>query len=295
MKRWALFLIFALLMTLCACSDDAHTGTYCGVYVEAEGSVYRMEDFFNGENYLRLENDGVAKLHVSEKTYELEWENEDGMLTFTQAGDDFYGQLSGGVIRMDYMGWGMVLTFALEGASVPETTLADPQAWAGRVVEIQEFWNGDWYGYLHITEASGAYTKRVGERTDAAAHIALGEDARGSIVIWDAEHPRSAPLGECVLRVDDAGGTMGIAMSGQGSFMGSAVNAGDWLIDPSAYSYENTVEITGYYADETGDFFYTLYLHPWGEAWRESELPPSYEWYLQAVKNGEALPDALPS
>ncbi len=294
MKKYVCLLVLILLTALCACSDEPHTGTYYGVYVEAEGEVYRMEDFYNGENYLRLENDGVAKLHLNEKTYELQWELSDGVLTFTQAGDDFYGQLNDGVIRMDYMGWGLGLTFALEGAKVPETTVSDPQDWAQRVAEMQAFWNGDWYGYLQITEASGAYMKRVGQRTDAAAHIEIGDDARGSIVIWDTAHPRSAPLGDCILRVDDAGGTMGIALSGQGSFMGADVNAGDWLIDPSAYPYENTVEITGYFADETGDLFYTLYLHPWGTQWQETELPPSYAWYLQAIENGAPLPDALP-
>ena len=294
MKKCIVLLVLAMLLLLCACSDDAHVGTYHGVYVEAEGEVYRMEDYFNGENYLRLENGGEAKLHVNEKTHELQWQCEDGVLTFTQAGDNFYGQLADGVIRMDYMGWGMVLTFALEGAKVPETTMSNPQEWAQRVVEMQAFWNGDWYGYLQITEASGAYTKRLGQRTDAAAHIELGDDARGNIVIWDAEHPRGNPMGDCVLRVDDAGGVMGIAMSGQGSFLNMPVYAGDWLIDPTMYEYENTVEITGYCADETGDFFYTLYLHPWGAEWQENELPPSYEWYLQAVKNGEALPDELP-
>ena len=295
MKKCVVLLVLVMLVMLCACADEPHTGTYYGVYVEADGGVYRMEDFFNGENYLRLENDGVAKLHVNEKSYELEWKNDSGMLTFTQAGDDFYGQLSEGVIRMDYMGWGMVLTFALEGAKIPETSVTNPQQWEERVAEMQGFWNGDWYGYLSITEGSGAYAARIGTCTDAAAHIELGEDARGNIVIWDAEHPRSTPMGECILRVDDAGGTMGIAMSGQGSFLGASVNAGDWLIDPSMYAYDNTVEITGYCADETGDFFYTLYLHPWGQTWQESERPPSYEWYLQAVQNGAALPDELPS
>lgn len=294
MKKCAVLCLLILLAALWACADDAHTGTYYGVYVEAEGEVYRMEDFYNGENYLRLENDGAAKLHLNGKTHALAWKNEDGLLTFTQAGDDFYGQLSNGVIRMDYMGWGLVMTFALEDATVPETTVKDPQAQAQRVAEIQEFWNGDWYGYLCITEASGAYSDRIGQRTDAAANISLGEDARGSIVIWDTAHPRSAPLGDCVLRVDDAGGPMGIAMSGQGSFMGAPVYTGDWLIDPSMYEYDNTVEITGYFADEAGDLFYTLYLHPWGAEWQETELPPSYEWYLQTVKNGEALPDVLP-
>ena len=293
-KYFAFFVCLLLLMGLCACAEDAHVGTYYGVYVEAEGEVYRMEDYFNGKNYLRLENGGEAKLHLNEKTSELEWKNEDGVLTFTQAGDDFYGQISDGVIQMDYMGWGLRLTFALEGAKVPETTVLDAQARQERVAEMLEFWNGDWYGYFQITEANGAYISRIGERTDAAANIALGDDARGNIVIWDAKHPRSAPLGECVLRVDDTGGEMGIAMSGQGSFFGAPVLAGDWLLDPSMSAYEDTAEISGYYADESGDFFYTIYLHPWGQTWQEIELPPSYEWYLQAVQNGEALPDELP-
>jgi hypothetical protein len=84
-------------------------------------------------------------------------------------------------------------------------------------------------------------------------------------------------------------------MSGQGSFMGQPVLAGDWLIDPSMGAYDNLLEISGYYKDEKGDFFYVLYLRPWGQGWEDvleaadpntmpNELPQYYDLYLEALK-----------
>jgi len=111
------------------------------------------------------------------------------------------------------------------------------------------------------------------------------------------EHPYNTPLAEGILRVDPETGMekVGIAMSGQGTFMGQPVESGDWLIDPSTAAYENLLEIYGYYSDGKGDFFYTLYLRPWGQGWEDvleaadptkapAELPLYYSLYLEALK-----------
>ena len=310
MKRYVTWLlIFGLLCGLWGCKSDPGAGIYHGVYVQADDGVYLMEDYFNGENYLELEGDGDGLLHIHNTEHELSWKRDGEVLHFTEAGDSFEGRLSDGVIVMDYMNWGMVLTFAKEGASVPETTLGaedDPAVWVETVAKMQEFWNGDWYGWWYISEGMGDYEASTGSWWDCAATIEIGSDARGSIVIWDEEHPKSAPLAESVLRIhEEGGGAMGIAMSGQGSFMGKPVLAGDWLIDPSVAPYENLVEINGYYDGGSGDgFFYVLYLRPWGQLWddvREANnpnilpdvLPKHYEWYINALENNESLPETI--
>ena len=126
----------------------------------------------------------------------------------------------------------------------------------------------------------------------------MDEEARGTFLLWDMEHPYSDPLGEVILRVDPNVGEdyAGIAMSGQGTFMGQPVLAGDWLIDPSTAAYDNLLEIYGYYSDEKGDFFYSVFLRPWGQGWEDvveaddptkspAELPVYYELYLEALLN----------
>ncbi len=310
MKRtvaWVLF--FALLCGLWGCKSDPNVGTYYGVYVQAEDGVFPMEDYFNGENYLELEGDGEATLYIHNTEHELSWKREGEVLYFSEAGDAFEGRLSEGVIVMDYLGWGMVLTFAKEGATVPATTLGaenDPAAWADTVAKMQEFWNGDWYGWWYISEGMGDYADSTGSWWDCAAAIEIGSDARGTIVVWDEEHSKTEPLAESVLRIhEEGGGAMGIAMSGQGSVMGGPVYAGDWLIDPSVAPYENLVEINGYYDGGDGDgFFYVLYLRPWGQLWDDVKeandpnvlpdvLPKHYDWYVAALGNGEAMPETI--
>lgn len=298
MKKWiATVLLLCLVCTLCACGQSEYFGKYPGYYVKVDGSVYLMEDYFNGENYLELKGRGKAILMVNERAHELKWKESDGELTFTEAGDSFYGYISDGVIILDYMGWGMEMTFAMDGAKVPETTMEDPQAYAEAVNAVIPYWNGDWYGWWYITEATGAYAGEQMEMRDLAGRIELGDDARGTFLLWDMEHQYTDPLAEVILRIDPAAGgeNIGIGMSGQGTFMGQPVMTGDWLIDPSTAAYENLLEIYGYYSDEEGDFFYTIYLRPWGQSWEDVleandptknpvELPMYYELYLEALR-----------
>lgn len=298
-KGIAFFTMFILLCGLWGCGQKEHLGVYKGVYVEAEGRVYLMEDYFNGDNYLELQKRGKALMMTGTTEHTLTWKEDQGEITFTESGDPFYGYISDGVIVLDYMGWGMKLTFAMEGAEVPETTVEDPVAYEEAVNAVIPYWNGDWYGWWYISEGTGAYAGEQMKIRDVAARIQLDHTARGPIRIWDMEHPYDKPLGEGILRVDPAVGmeNVGIAMSGQGTFMGQPVLSGDWLIDPSTAAYDNLLEIYGYYKDDKGDFFYTLYLRPWGQSWEDvlqaqdpskapSELPVYYDLYLEALKTG---------
>ncbi len=297
-KGIVLFIILTFLCSLYGCGQSEYVGIYQGIYVEADGRVYPMEDYFNGENYLELKPRGKALMMTGTTEHDLTWKVKEGEITFTESGDPFYGNIvEDGVITLDYMGWGMELTFAMEGAPIPETTVEDPVAYEEAVNAVRPYWNGDWYGWWYISQASGDYVDEQMQIRDCAARIELDDSARGPIKIWDLEHPYDNPLAEGILRVDPTVGmeNVGIAMSGQGTFMGQPVLSGDWLIDPSTAAYENLLEIYGYYTDEKGDFFYTLYLRPWGQGWEDvleavdpskspAELPMYYSLYLEALK-----------
>ncbi len=297
MKKWiAACLLFAMMCSLCACNGGEYLGKYPGYYVETEGKVYPMEDYFNGESYLQLKRFGKAVLMVNNSAHKLKWSEEEGELTFGEGEEAFYGYINNGVVVMDYMGFGMNLTFVMDGAKVPETTMEDPEAYAEAVEAVLPYWNGDWYGWWYISDGSGAYVG-VQEKIDLAGRIQLGDDARGSLVLWDMDHPYTDPLAEVVLRVDPTVGDtgIGIGMSGQGTFMGQPVLSGDWLIDPATAAYDNLLEIYGYYSDDKGYFFYTIYLRPWGQGWEDVMenddpnlgpvgAPVYYDLYLEALK-----------
>ncbi len=295
-KGIVLMTLLALLWGLWGCGQEEYVGMYQGVYVETDGKVYPIEDYFNGENYLELKPRGKAFMMTGTTAHELTWEVREGEITFEEDGDPFYGYIRDGVISFDYMGWGVEITFAMEGAQVPETTVEDPAAYEAAVNAVRPYWNGDWYGWWYISQATGAYVDKQMQINDCAARIELDDTARGPIKIWDLEHPYDTPLAEGILRVDPENGmeNVGIAMSGQGTFLGQPVLSGDWLIDPSTADYENLLEIYGYYSDDKGDFFYTLYLRPWGQGWEDvleaadpskapAELPIYYSLYLEAL------------
>lgn len=310
MKRGVIWLLLCgLLCGLWGCKKDPAKGIYYGVYVQTSDGMYLMEDYFNGENYLELEGGGDAVLNIHNTEHELSWKRDGDVLYFTESGDAFEGSLNNGVIVLDYLNWGMVLTFVKDGATVPTLTQdrEDSAEWAETVTLMQEFWNGEWYGWWYISDGMGDYAASTGSWWDCAAVIEIGDDARGSITVWDETHPKTEPLSECVLRIYEEGsmGTMGIAMSGQGSFMGEPVYAGDWLIDPSIAPYEDLLEINGYFDGGKGDgFFYTLFLRPWGQSWEDvaqaknpnvlpDVLPKHYDWYMGALEKGESLPDRI--
>ena len=278
-------LILSLLLSLCACGSRAYVGLYQGIYAEAEGEVYLMEDYFNGENYLELKKNGKAELILNDSLHKLKWKENEGEITFSESGDEFYGYLGDGVIQLDYMGWGLKLTFAQEGAQIPETTVLDPEAQAEALAAVSEYWNGDWYGWWEITDGNGAYGLDIGLKADLWGKIDL-IDGRGDLQVGQIGVDE-APMAECVLRVDPDNGEagVGVAMSGRGHFMGMEIQSGDWLIDPSFSAYEEYVEISGYYADENGDFFYVLHLRPWGRTWED----------VQEAVGADAVPNGLPS
>ncbi len=303
-QRIALFLTLILLCSLWGCGQSEYVGIYHGIYVQADGRAYPMEDYFNGDNYLELRTRGKAVMMTGTTEHELTWKVDDGEILFQEDGDPFYGSINNGIIVLDYMGWGMEMTFAMEGAQIPETTVKDPVAYEEAVASVKPYWQGDWYGWWYISQASGEYVNEQMQIRDCAARIELDDSARGPIRIWDMEHPYDAPLAEGILRVDPMVGmeNVGIAMSGQGTFMGQPVESGDWLIDPSTAAYENLLEIYGYYKDDKGDFFYTLYLRPWGQGWEDvleaadptkapAELPVYYSLYLEALKTDTSPED----
>ena len=233
-------------------------GLYQGVYVRAEGRDHRMEDYFSGDSFLELLSKGKARLVLGNNTHELTWKEEEGTMTFTQGEDSFLGTFHEGIIVMDYMGWGLELTFVIEGAELP-STLSPVELDPEELTAALDFWNGAWTGDWTVTEASGDYSSQGGQKLPVSASIRLEQDARGTLEIWETDS--GEPLAECILRVDLSEGEHGIALSGQGSFRGSPVSSGDWLIDPATSRVPGELEIYGYYTDETGDYFYTVRLN----------------------------------
>ena len=181
-----------------------------------------------------------------------------------------------------------------------DTTLPAPTGDA-----LLDWWNGAWYGWWTMTGCSGAYESMAGKWWDACAVIDIGSDYTGTVTIWDEEYSRANPMSEASVTLNSAGvGEHGTVMSESGYFTNLPLEHADWIIDPAINGrfpdVENMICIEGWYEDGDDEFYYEVYLRPWGQLWDDfaadypDDIPYYYDdWYLPLVESGSSMPDVV--
>ena len=181
-----------------------------------------------------------------------------------------------------------------------DTTLPAPTGDA-----LLDWWNGAWYGWWTMTGCSGAYESMSGQWWDACAVIDIGSDYTGSVTIWDEDYSRADPMLQASVTLNSAGvGEHGTVMSESGYFTNLPLEHADWIVDPAINSrfpdVENMICIEGWYEDGEDEFYYEVYLRPWGQLWDDfaadypDDVPYYYDdWYLPLVEAGSAMPDVV--
>ena len=170
---------------------------------------------------------------------------------------------------------------------------------------LLDWWNGAWYGWWTMTGCSGAYESMAGQWWDACAVIDIGLDYTGTVTIWDEDYSRADPITQASVTLNSAGaGEHGTVMSESGYFTNLPLEHADWIIDPAINSrfpdVENMICIEGWYEDGEDEFYYEVYLRPWGQLWDDfaadypDDIPYYYDdWYLPLVESGSAMPDVV--
>ena len=181
-----------------------------------------------------------------------------------------------------------------------DTTLPAPTGDA-----LLDWWNGAWYGWWTMTGCSGAYESMAGKWWDACAVIDIGSDYTGTVTIWDEDYSRADPMSQVSVTLNSAGvGEHGTVMSESGYFTNLPLEHADWIIDPAINSrfpdVENMICIEGWYEDGDDEFYYEVYLRPWGQLWDDfaadypDDIPYYYDdWYLPLVESGSSMPDVV--
>ena len=181
-----------------------------------------------------------------------------------------------------------------------DTTLPAPTGDA-----LLDWWNGAWYGWWTMTGCSGAYESMSGQWWDACAVIDIGSDYTGTVTIWDEDYSRADPMLQASVTLNSAGvGEHGTVMSESGYFTNLPVEHADWIIDPAINGrfpdVENMICIEGWYEDGDDEFYYEVYLRPWGQLWDDfaadypDDIPYYYDdWYLPLVESGSSMPDVV--
>ena len=170
---------------------------------------------------------------------------------------------------------------------------------------LLDWWNGAWYGWGTMTGCSGAYESMAGQWWDACAVIDIGMAYTGTVTIWDEDYSRADPMSQATVTLNSAGvGEHGTVMSESGYFTNLPLEHADWIVDPAINSrfpdVENMICIEGWYEDGEDEFYYEVYLRPWGQLWDDfaadypDDVPYYYDdWYLPLVEAGSAMPDVV--
>ncbi|MDL2259089.1 DUF5640 domain-containing protein [Eubacteriales bacterium OttesenSCG-928-K08] len=235
--------------------------------------------------YLLLNEDGTALISTDSQT-EATW--IPGKLQYKEGGEDVVSlyTLEKDLLSIELGDEELKLVFKRsEGAPPAKAPVATVDA--GNLNALQQWWNGEWYGYIYLPTADGVWEELEDGYWDCFATISSDASGLGRIYLWDD----GGVLGDVSVQITEYGvGSAGVAMSEHGYFNAEEIGHADWIIDPgtNTQSYEHLIIIDGTFEDSRGSdyggFMYEIWLRPWGMRWddvaAEDQPPGYYDWYL---------------
>lgn len=176
--------------------------------------------------------------------------------------------------------------------------------------DIQKYWNGDWYGYMRIADATGAYEGNKTTSWDACAVIDLDENGDGTITIWYAAgdgkgngNSYASPIAFGDINVDmlNGEGEHGTGISRSAWVFADNENGKveeyGWIMDPSYDpNFPDMMYFGSQYKDDNGTMDVEFILRPWGNPWSEITehldyvMHSFYNWYEPTIQAGKAMP-----
>ncbi|MGM9615480.1 MAG: zinc-ribbon domain-containing protein [Oscillospiraceae bacterium] len=174
----------------------------------------------------------------------------------------------------------------------PEQPGVVPPEEASEPTAVQEFWDGDWYGWWGVYDCTGEYTDAEGMWWDCCARIETEADLTGTIRLWDEDTSDENPLMLAeisILELDDL--ASGVAFSTSGQFLDMDLSDSGCALTNDT-DFDRAIDILGEYEDDEGGFSYVFFMLPWGADWSEVEetdetlMPYYYDWYLEQMEAG---------
>lgn len=191
---------------------------------------------------------------------------------------------------------------SLEYICVPKDTLSIDSV-------KTDFWDGDWYGWYVIKNATGEYADWVADWDDVYAQFFMTMHGTGYLRVWDTTTAKNDLMMEVGLSLGEGTTQYGAVVCEEGYIWDDSFESGEWTIDvgDSAVSqYENMICLKLHYvdpADSQSTIDYEFYLRPWGMKWEDMRevhdpweyMTPCYydEWYLPLLEKGiDTMPDS---
>ena len=259
-----------------------------GGAVLSNSTIFKSADSYE---YIGEENmDDVApgsSLEVA-LTYKLNNNTDPVIISFSDLLDEETGELTIDVTELevktapDAEGSENLDSEPVTGDDSEQTELTGIQAWSG-----------DYYGYWVIDSVWANVTDWVeeGNYWDTCATLELNEDGTGTLIIWDEDFTKDEPLAQMGITASETGG-VGRFVCEDGDFLGLPLAHADWLWYTDATEYGDMFVINGQFDDGEDDFWYEIYLRPWGTDWSDvaanGEPIPYYydDWYVPLVNSG---------
>ncbi len=303
-KILAVFFAAVLSLTICACGAEAdpNVGLYTCTKVQMLGIEMDPTESYPAGVTMELKNGGRGKIFIDGQGGAIKWELNGTDFTMDTDGEKSYGTLKNGILTLDLLESGVVMTLVRDGVEVEDDAL--PAKETAQPVQTddpayQQLWSGDWYGWWIIENSTGEF---VDTWYDCCGSIELGDDGTALLTLWDEDTTRDEPMAVVQLLLNaDGTGEMGRAESQSGWFWFDDVKAGEWEIDPGEYEYDKMLVIeNGHHEGQGESFDYSIFLRPWGVRWDDVEAAEPdvlpyfyYDWYLPLIEAGEAMPDSI--
>lgn len=156
-------------------SGDA--GLYEGTTYEYGGLTFALTDIYKDRCTIELANDGTAVLTLDTEKMDCTWtlDGENFVLTYYTVASP--GTLKDGQITIDYMGTGMMMTFAKNGAAtgnnVSVGTVSSDNTFPDAFAADHQ---GDWHGMAIVYEGTGVFEDEVDKEMEIIARLAFEKD-----------------------------------------------------------------------------------------------------------------------
>jgi hypothetical protein len=233
--------------------------------------------------YIRLNADNTAEIST-DALITGTW--KDGKIRYQQDGE--------GVVN-EYVLTGDTLTIEIIDGDSPATLVFRRSSEFESESTAQAKWNGDWYGYIWVTDGFGSFENDEEFLNDAYLTIEIDETGAGTLeIILDGDDENMV---EATIKADEDHFEVT-----EGFFWDMQLDPSEWWIALSPGSEGKMFVISDTYTDPEGGgkngFEYMFCFRPYGELWEHEEregdrVPPGYGMYKdeQSLGGDTADPD----
>ena len=273
-------------------SDDPNLGVWVAKEAEMFGMTSPVEDFFGSGFTMELKAKGKCALNVDGSKANGTWSLDGDAFYVKGGGLECNGYLKNGkIVLEDVLGMGLNLVFEKEGGYAGTVTEeADVDGTSGGSSDLQNYWNGTWYGVMSTIEGTGKYEDGT-PNEDMYMVVEIDAGGSGTYTVYDGGLDIWAEA-ECMANEESL-----IAISGELAYSPEPMDLSEWSFYVNNYATGYCV-MSAVFVDFDGDTFeLDLRFKPWGADWEEdidfgraAIYPPGYYEYWGKVMNGEPSP-----